>query len=134
MQDGGATRTQVTPSGPAGPASRDQPPRDGVGQSEPQFDVTVWGYDRQQVDQTLQDLAARLADADRQLQSVRQLRAQLAQAQWEIERLRERAEHPPGWSHRLAEIMATAEQLRDQATRDAEEIRERAHAQARKAG
>lgn len=99
--------------------------RDGDTTSE--FDLALWGYDRNQVDRCLEDLTARLEEALSQLTLVEALQVQLGQARLELDQLRQRQVADPVWNERLATIMAAAEQLWDQATRDADAIRAQAH-------
>lgn len=85
----------------------------------PEFDVVLWGYDREQVDQCLRDLIERLEVAVGQLGLVETLQAQLCEAQLEIDRLHRRQPQDPSWAPQLASIMAAAEQLRAQAAKEA---------------
>jgi cell division septum initiation protein DivIVA len=89
----------------------------------PDFEVVLWGYDRQQVRQCLDDMTARLEEALSQRDAVELLQAQLCEARLEIEQLRLAAEENPTAADRLSKIMMTAEELRNQAARDAEAIR-----------
>jgi hypothetical protein len=54
---------------------------------------------------------------------VEALRAELCQAQLEVDRLRQRPVADAEWTERLAAIMAAAEQLWSQAGRDAAAVR-----------
>jgi hypothetical protein len=89
----------------------------------PDFDIVLWGYDRQQVRQCLNDMATRLGEALGELGAVEPLQAELCEARVEVERLRRAAEQDPDTADRLSKIMATAEELRDRAARDAAAIR-----------
>lgn len=84
----------------------------------PDFDVSLWGYDRQQVERCLLDLTRRLDDALTRLDSIAVLQRQLCDTQIELDQLRLQMEREPHWSYRLAEIMHTAEQLREAAEQD----------------
>lgn len=90
----------------------------------PQFDIALWGYDREQVEECLTDLAVRLDEALGRLTSVELLQAQLYQTQEELDRLRRNSDEP-SWSVQLANIMEAAEQLRGEAEREAEAARTR---------
>jgi cell division septum initiation protein DivIVA len=89
----------------------------------PDFDIVLWGYDRQQVRQCLDDMTARLEEALSQRDAVELLQAELCEARLEIEQLRLAAEENPTAADRLSKIMMTAEELRTRAARDAEAIR-----------
>lgn len=93
----------------------------------PEFDVALWGYDRQQVDQCLADMTTRLEEAFRQLDSVETLQTQLCEAHVEIGQLRMAVEERPGAAERLSKVMFAAEVLRRQAAEEADAIRDRAH-------
>lgn len=90
-----------------------------IGHTSGEFDVALWGYDRRQVERCLRHLSERLTEADAELARVHQLRTQLYEAQWELDQLRRDAQQRSAWSDRLAEVMATAEQLRARAEQDA---------------
>jgi cell division septum initiation protein DivIVA len=92
----------------------------------PEFDIVLWGYDRQQVQQCLDDMTTRLDDALSQRDSVELLQAQLCEARLEIDQLRLAAEENPNAAARLSKIMMTAEELRDRAAREAAATRARA--------
>jgi cell division septum initiation protein DivIVA len=94
----------------------------------PDFDVVLWGYDRQQVRQCLDDMTVRLEQALSQRDAVDLLQAELCEARLEIERLRQAADESPTAAARLSKIMMTAEELRERAAQDAEAIRARAGA------
>lgn len=98
----------------------------------PEFDVVLWGYDRGQVHRCLEDLTARLEAALSGLDSVEMLRTQLCQTQTELDQLRLSIDREPSWSHRLAEIMEEAEQLRARAEQDADEVRARGYRRGRR--
>ncbi|QSB13171.1 hypothetical protein JQS43_16200 [Natronosporangium hydrolyticum] len=83
----------------------------------PDFDVSLWGYDRHQVERCLHDLTRRLDDALTRLDSVGVLQRELCDAQIELDQLRQQMAREPHWSYRLTEIMHTAEQLREAAER-----------------
>lgn len=85
----------------------------------PQFDIALWGYDREQVEECLMDLAGRLEDALVRLDAAELLHAQLTDAQKELAHLRRNREEPT-WSVQLAEIMKTAEGLRRRAGQHAD--------------
>lgn len=89
----------------------------------PDFDIVLWGYDREQVHRCLDDMMARLEEAFSQRDSVEVLQSQLCEARVEIEQLRRAAEEQPSAEGRLSKIMSVAEQLRCQAEQDAEAIR-----------
>jgi hypothetical protein len=92
----------------------------------PEFDMALWGYDREQVEDCLADLATRLADAERKLSSVELLQAQLYEAQVELDQQRRGGKgQPPSFSEQLAKIMEAAEELRGQAEREAAAARSR---------
>lgn len=101
----------------------DRSKQDGI---VPDFDVVLWGYDRQQVQQCLDDMTIRLEDALGKLDAVETLQSQLAEARLELDQLRLAAEEHPSWSDRLSKIMMTAEALRERAKQDAEAARARA--------
>jgi cell division septum initiation protein DivIVA len=94
----------------------------------PDFDVVLWGYDRQQVRQCLDDMTARLEEALSQRDAVELLQAELCEARLEIEQLQREAEENPTAANRLSKIMMTAEELRNQAAQEAEAIRAKAGA------
>jgi hypothetical protein len=94
----------------------DRSKQDGI---VPDFDVVLWGYDRQQVQRCLDDMTIRLERAFSQLDSVKVLQSQLAQARLELDQMRLAAEENPSWSDRLSKIMMTAEALRVRAEQDA---------------
>lgn len=100
----------------------------------PEFDVVLWGYDREQVHRCLDDMTVRLEEALRARDSVEVLQADLCEAQVEIEQLRQAAEDQPSAAGRLSKIMSVAEQLRCQAEQEAETIRERARGSRTNAG
>jgi cell division septum initiation protein DivIVA len=85
----------------------------------PDFDVVLWGYDRRQVQQCLDDMTIRLEDALSKLDSVEVLQEQLSEARLELDQMRLAADENPSWSDRLSKIMATAEALREQAEQEA---------------
>lgn len=89
----------------------------------PDFDVTLWGYDRGQVERCLEDLVGRLEQALVQLDAVDVLHSQLCDAHVEIDQLRfsteARIEDETSWGGRLSEIMAAAEELRARAEQEA---------------
>lgn len=97
----------------------------------PDFDVVLWGYDRQQVQQCLDEMTLRLEDALSKLDSVEVLQSQLSEARLEADQLRLAAEENPSGSHRLSKIMMTAEALRERAEREAKAVRERAEREAK---
>jgi cell division septum initiation protein DivIVA len=91
----------------------------------PDFDIVLWGYDRQQVRLCLDDMTARLEELLSQRDAVELLQAQLCEARVEIEQLRQAAEENPTAADRLSKIMMRAEELHNQAVREAEVIRSR---------
>jgi len=97
----------------------------------PAFDLAVLGYDRRQVDRCLAELSEELAEANRQLDMVAALYAELCQARLENDRLRRQVGHDPAWADKLSTIMAAAEQLWSRAARDADAIRARSAPPAR---
>jgi cell division septum initiation protein DivIVA len=92
----------------------------------PDFDIVLWGYDRDQVHRCLDDMTVRLEEALGQRDSVEVLQSQLCEAQLEIEQLRQAAEDEPSLVGRISKIMSVAEELRCQAEQDAEAIRAQA--------
>jgi hypothetical protein len=89
----------------------------------PDFDIVLWGYDKRQVQQCLDDMTIRLEDALSKLDSVDVLQEQLSEARLELDQMRLAAEENPSWSDRLSKIMMTAEALRERAEQDARAIR-----------
>jgi cell division septum initiation protein DivIVA len=89
----------------------------------PDFDIVLWGYDREQVRRCLDDMTVRLEEALGRLDSVEVLQSELCDAQVEIEQLRQAAEEEPSLAGQISKIMSVAEQLRCQAEQDAEAIR-----------
>lgn len=99
--------------------------------SVPDFDIVLWGYDREQVRRCLDDMTARLEVALSQLDSMEVLQSELCDAQVEIEQLRQAADEQPSLAGRISKLMSVAEQLRSQAERDADTIRATARAEGR---
>lgn len=97
--------------------------RNGKSDLVPDFEIVLWGYDRQQVERCLEDMTARLEEALCQLDGKEQLQAQLCDTQIEVDQLRQAAEERPSVANRLAALLKSAEELREQARRDAEAIR-----------
>jgi cell division septum initiation protein DivIVA len=89
----------------------------------PDFDVVLWGYDRQQVQRCLDDMTLRLEEALSKLDSVDVLQEQLSEARLEVDQMRLAAEENPSWSDQLSKIMMTAEALRERAEQEARAIR-----------
>jgi cell division septum initiation protein DivIVA len=89
----------------------------------PDFDVVLWGYDRQQVQQCLDDMTVRLEEALSQRDAFEVLQSQLSEARLELDQLRLAAEEKPSWSDRLSKIMMTAEALHERAKQDADAAR-----------
>lgn len=90
----------------------------------PDFDIVLWGFDRHQVRQCLDDMTTRLEEALSQRDAVEMLQTELCEARVEIARLRRAAEDNPTAAARLSKIMMTAEELRDRAARAAGASRE----------
>lgn len=99
-------------------------PKDGKRDSTiPDFEIVLWGYDRGQVERSLDDLSQRLEEALCRLDSVEVLQAQLCEAQQEVDQLRRCAEERPSVANRLAKLLQTAEELHARARQDAAAIR-----------
>jgi hypothetical protein len=86
-----------------------------VNDGMPEFDIALWGYEREQVDHCLRDLTGRLEDALGRLDSVEVLHQQLCEARVELDQLQRSMEEQPHWSYQVAELLQTAEALRSEA-------------------
>lgn len=100
------------------------------------FEVALLGYDRQQVEQYLEDVTARLREALYGLDAKALLHQQLYEACCEVDRLQGRGRTPTEdlpWPDRISQILEIAEEhaaaLRSEAKREAEQIRARAMAE-----
>jgi hypothetical protein len=89
----------------------------------PDFEVTLLGYDRGQVERCLTDLTARLEEALSRAESVPALHALLCDAHLEIDQLRLAAEERPSVANQLSMIMKVAEELHEQARREVAAVR-----------
>lgn len=96
---------------------------DGKRRLVPDFEIALWGYDRGQVERCLADMVDRLEVALAQLDALEQLQAQLCEAHLEIDQLRSAAEQRPSVANRISSLMMIAEELYEQARREAEAVR-----------